>query len=31
MDSSSSDEEIERWVKDKLNRLCFITDTAGSL
>jgi hypothetical protein len=27
--SSSSDEEAERRVKDKLNELCFIVDTAG--
>jgi hypothetical protein len=27
--SSSSDEETERRVEDKLNGLCFITDTAG--
>jgi hypothetical protein len=27
--SSSSDEEIERRVEDKLNGLCFIADTTG--
>jgi hypothetical protein len=27
--SSSSDEETKRRVEDKLNRLCFIADTAG--
>jgi hypothetical protein len=29
--SSSSDEEIDRWVEDKLNGLCFLVDTAGGL
>jgi hypothetical protein len=29
--SSSSDEETDRKVEDKLNGLCFITDTVGSL
>jgi hypothetical protein len=29
--SSSSDEETDRWDEDKLNGLCFIIDTIGSL
>jgi hypothetical protein len=29
--SSSSDEEIDRRVEDKLNRLCFLADTTGGL
>jgi hypothetical protein len=29
--SSSSDEELKRCVKDKLNGLCFITDITGGL
>jgi hypothetical protein len=29
--SSSSSEELERRIEDKLNRLCFITDTIGGL
>jgi hypothetical protein len=29
--SSSSDEETKRQVKDKVNEMCFITDTAGDL
>jgi hypothetical protein len=29
--SSSSNEETERWVEDKLNGLCFIADTIGGL
>jgi hypothetical protein len=29
--SSSSDEEVERHVEDKLNDLCFIVDTTGGL
>jgi hypothetical protein len=29
--SSSSDEELERHVEDKLNGMCFIVDTVGGL
>jgi hypothetical protein len=29
--SSSSSDELERWVKDKLNGLCFFVDTAKCL
>jgi hypothetical protein len=29
--SSSSDEELERWVEDKLNGLSFFADTTGGL
>jgi hypothetical protein len=29
--SSSSNEETERWVEDKLNGLCFFTDIVGGL
>jgi hypothetical protein len=29
--SSSSDKETHWWAKDKLNELCFLTDTAGGL
>jgi hypothetical protein len=29
--SSSRDKELERWVKDRLNRLCFLVDTTRGL